>query len=64
MQKGLKMAKRDTMTMVALSIASIFLFGGFIYGTYWVAKTVSYKVFYADMVEQTIKDTVRPEALR
>ena len=35
----------------------------FMYGCYWVAKTVSYSLFYADMVEETIQETVKPECL-
>ena len=36
---------------------------GFVYGGYWVAKTVSYKIFYKDMVIQTIHDNVRQDCL-
>ena len=35
----------------------------FVYGCYWVAKTVSYKVFYEDMVQKTVTEMVEPEAL-
>jgi hypothetical protein len=35
----------------------------FIYGCYWVVKTVSYTIFYEDMVEQTIKETVKQSCL-
>jgi predicted acyltransferase len=36
----------------------------FIYGMYWIAKTVSYKVFYKDMVRATITEMVKPGSLR
>ena len=36
----------------------------FVYGTYWIAKTVSYTIFYEDMVQETIKEMVRPEYLK
>lgn len=36
----------------------------FIYGAYLAAKTVSYKLFYQGMVEQTVKDMVKPEYLK
>lgn len=35
-----------------------------IYGMYWIAKTVSYSLFYEDMVKQTIEQMVKPEALK
>lgn len=43
---------------------AIFILCGWIYACYWIAKNVSYFVFYEDMVEQTIKDTVKQEALK
>lgn len=36
----------------------------FIYGCYWAAKTVSYEIFYADMVKSSIVEMVKPEALK
>ena len=35
-----------------------------LYGIYWVTKTVSYSVFYEDMVVRTIVKNVKPEALK
>jgi len=32
-----------------------------IYGTYWVTKTVSYSIFYEDMVKATITEMVKDE---
>jgi hypothetical protein len=37
------------------ALAGLILLGFIIYGCYWVAKTVSYEIFYADMVEDTVK---------
>lgn len=34
-----------------------------LYGIYWVIKTASYVIFYEDMVEGTITQRVKPEAL-
>ena len=34
-----------------------------IYGVYWITKTVSYTIFYEDMVKSTIRDMVKPEYL-
>lgn len=35
-----------------------------LYGLYSVAKTLSYRIFYEDMVRVTITEMVKPEALR
>jgi len=37
---------------------------GFIYGMYWFYKTGSYFFFYEDMVQETIREMVKPEYLR
>lgn len=34
------------------------------YGMYWVFKTVSYEIFYEDMVIETIKEQVKPEYIK
>lgn len=34
-----------------------------VYGAYWVAKNVSYSIFYEDMVEKTIIETVKNSCL-
>lgn len=52
------------MKMIALIFAVIVLIGGTIYGSYWIAKTVSYSFFYESMVEQTVREMVKPEYLR
>lgn len=36
----------------------------FLYGVYWVTKTVSYEIFYEDMVKRTVRELVKPEALK
>lgn len=36
----------------------------FIYGMYWIAKTVSYSLFYRGMVEQTVIEMVKPGSLK
>ena len=51
---------KDTLTAVlGLALTCCVL-----YGCYWLAKTVSYAVFYEGMVEQTVRDMVKPDALR
>jgi len=50
-----------------LALASVYvllLLPPVIYGSYWVAKHVSYAWFYRDMVEQTVRDMVKASALR
>jgi hypothetical protein len=37
---------------------------GFIYGMYWIAKTISYQIFYEDMVQRTVTEMVKPEYLK
>jgi hypothetical protein len=48
---------------LALAIVCVIL-PPVIYGSYWVAKHVSYAWFYRDMVEQTVRDMVKASALR
>ena len=48
----------------AMIVCGIIIFSIFIYGSYWVAKTISYKIFYEDMVKQTILELVKNEALK
>ena len=53
---------------------NIYYIGGFLiaiailasitYGCYWIVKTVSYSLFYEDMVRQTIIDMVNESALK
>lgn len=35
----------------------------FIYGAYWIAKKISYNIFYKNMVKQTIIEMVKKECL-
>ena len=45
-------------------VGGLILFCGILYGTYWIAKTVSYEIFYEDMVEDTVREMVKPEYLK
>jgi hypothetical protein len=42
----------------------IFLFFVIIYWCYLIGKTLSYKIFYEEMVKKTIVQLVKPESLR
>ena len=35
-----------------------------LYGAFWVAKNVSYALFYQEMVQQTVRDMVKDSALK
>ena len=56
--------KKNGFLKISIVIVGIFTVTFFIYGCYWVAKTVSYKVFFANMVRSTITEMVKPEALK
>lgn len=42
----------------------IILIAVIVYSSYWIIKTVSYGMFYEDMVIETIHETVKPGALK
>lgn len=44
-------------------VTGVLIAAGLIYGVYWVAKTVSYEIFYEDMVQDTVREMVKPEYL-
>jgi len=55
---------KESKMQVGVSIIGTLIFCVFLYGTYWVAKNVSYAIFYEDMVQQTITEMVKPEYLK
>lgn len=54
----------DFLKSAGLIIGAIILAICFTYGCYWLVKTVSYFFFYESMVEQTVREMVKPEYLR
>ena len=58
------MKKKDKVLIVIAGLAAAIIIPAFIYGAYWMAKTVSYNLFYEDMVRQTVAEMVQPEALK
>lgn len=42
----------------------ICLIGALIFECYWIAKKVSYEWWYEDMVQETVRDMVKPEYLQ
>lgn len=57
-------AKGKIMKNILIYTFGIALICGLIYGGYWIAKTVSYNIFYEDMVIETIKDHVDHKYLK
>jgi len=51
------------MTNVVKWILAILIICVSIYGIYWLAKTGSYFFFYESMVQDTIREMVKPEYL-
>jgi len=49
---------------IGIVIGIIVIILAFAYGCYWVGKSLSYSIFYEDMVVQTIRETVKPECLK
>jgi len=49
-----------TGTIITIIIAVLFI----IYGSYWFVKTVSYNIFYKNMVRSTIIEMVDTESLK
>ena len=49
---------------IGIVFGVIILIIGSLYGCYWVAKSMSYAIFYESMVEQTVREMVKPEYLR
>jgi len=56
------MARKEFLALASVYV--LLLLPPVIYGSYWVAKHVSYAWFYRDMVEQTVRDMVKASALR
>jgi len=54
----------ETAKKIGLICVGIIASGFFLYGCYRIAKSVSYNLFYEDMVRASITEMVRPEALR
>jgi len=55
---------KNKLLKIVLAMGSLVISCLFIYGCYWIAKTVSYSIFYEDMVKQTIIEMVEPESLK
>jgi len=58
---GLKRSGRYDIVLYALALIIILLIS---FGAWYVGRSINYKMSYKDMVEQTIKETVKEECLR
>ena len=53
----------STIKKATIVIAFVLLFAWAIYVSYWLVKTISYLVFYENMVIQSIAQQVKPSCL-
>ena len=49
---------------VVLIICACLLFFGVIYGSFQLTKSISYSLFYKDMVNQTVIEMVKSDCLK
>lgn len=64
-RKGFEMRKSlDLLAKIILVSLLIAIFAGGIYGLAKLGKTLSYKWWYQDMVQQTVRDMVKDSALK
>lgn len=49
--------------MIVFYLLLALLIIGFVFSMFWITKTGSYWLFYEDMVQDTIKEMVKPEYL-
>jgi len=56
-----KLEKASFVGIIVGGIATVIFI---LYGCYWVTKTISYSIFYEDMVKQTVVEMVKPESLK
>jgi len=54
---------KSTIKTVAGGLAGLIAICAVVYGMYWIAKTVSYQIFYEDMVIEEIQEQVKSECL-
>ena len=53
---------RSDTTSGIFAVFAILFTVAFLYGMFWVFKTVSYQIFYEDMVIETVQEMVKPES--
>ena len=60
----MKKAVKDNLQIVAAAVAGICAVAGILWGSYWIAKTASYSLYYEDMVKQTVSEMVDAKYLK
>jgi len=50
--------------LITLVIAFIGVMGAIVYGLWNLERTINYNMSYKSMVEQTVREMVKPEALK
>jgi len=56
--------KFENIYLIGITIVGIIAVLFLIYGGYWLTKTVSYNIFYKDMVRSAIVEMIDPEFLK
>jgi hypothetical protein len=56
--------KMEGLKIAGMIIVGLILWAACMYGSYWVVKTLSYSFFYESMVQDTIRELVKPEYLK
>ena len=57
-------AMKNKILNILYGIGTFLLVCLFVWCCYWVAKTLSYNLFYEDMVQETIKEMVKAGSLK
>jgi hypothetical protein len=55
---------KDSIKIISAYLFGLAIFCLILWGGYWIAKTVSYRLFYKEMVEQTVIELVKPDSLK
>jgi uncharacterized membrane protein YkgB len=56
--------KMGSIKGIFAAVIIVITLSGLIYASYWAVKTLSYQIFYKDMVRETTAEMVTPESLR
>jgi hypothetical protein len=47
-----------------VSVVAVVLFIGLIFGGWWIKRKVNYDLIYKGLVQETIREMVKPESLK
>jgi type II secretory pathway component PulC len=54
----------ENVKMISLCIIFVLIIISFIFGLYYLKRTINYNLYYKGQVEQTVKEMVKPEYLK